>query len=94
MYTRRMMSLDREVYDFPTVIPLKVIGRNEQDFEAFVVSLFQKHLDEGDIQKVESRLSREDRYLSVTVSFTASSRVQLNAIYAELQSQQRILMVI
>lgn len=89
-----MMSLDREVYDFPTVIPLKVIGRNEQDFEAFVVSLFQKHLDEGDIQKVESRLSREDRYLSVTVSFTASSRVQLNAIYAELQSQQRILMVI
>ncbi len=89
-----MMSLDREVFDFPTVIPLKVIGRNEQDFEAFVVSLFQKHLDEGDIQKVESRLSREDRYLSVTVSFTASSRVQLNAIYAELQSQQRILMVI
>ncbi|WP_322509228.1 DUF493 domain-containing protein [Anaerolinea sp.] len=89
-----MMSLDREVFDFPTVIPLKVIGRNEQDFEAFVVSLFQKHLDEEDIQKVESRLSREDRYLSVTVSFTASSRVQLNAIYAELQSQQRVLMVI
>lgn len=89
-----MMSLDREVFDFPTVIPLKVIGRNEQDFEAFVVSLFQKHLEEGDIQKVESRLSREDRYLSVTVSFTASSRVQLNAIYAELQSHQRVLMVI
>lgn len=89
-----MMTLDREVFDFPTVIPLKVIGRNEQDFEAFVVSLFQKHLDEGDIQKVETRLSREDRYLSVTVSFTASSRVQLNAIYAELQSQQRVLMVI
>ncbi|WP_322506640.1 DUF493 domain-containing protein [Anaerolinea sp.] len=89
-----MMSLDREVFDFPTVIPLKVIGRNEQDFEAFVVSLFQKHLDEGDIQKVESRLSREDRYLSVTVSFTASSRMQLNTIYAELQSHQRVLMVI
>ncbi|WP_363324741.1 DUF493 domain-containing protein [uncultured Anaerolinea sp.] len=43
---------------------------------------------------METRLSREDRYLSVTVSFTASSRVQLNAIYAELQSQQRVLMVI
>ncbi|WP_442886350.1 DUF493 family protein, partial [Anaerolinea sp.] len=42
-----MMNLDREVFDFPTVIPLKVIGRNEQDFEAFVIALFQKHLDEG-----------------------------------------------
>ncbi|HMN63136.1 MAG TPA: DUF493 domain-containing protein [Anaerolinea sp.] len=88
------MQLDREVYDFPTAIPLKVIGRNEDDFQAFVMELFVKHLSPDEIHEVAQRSSRESNYLSVTVTFTAQSRDHLNAIYGELNSNQRILMVI
>ncbi len=88
------MSLDREVFDFPAAIPLKVIGRNDGEFEGFVLGLFHKHVGEDGIHEVSQRLSRGDNYLSLTISFVAESREHLNAVYAELQSQQRVLMVI
>lgn len=88
------MSLDREVFDFPTAIPLKVIGRNDDGFEFFVLSLFYRHVNEDGIHNVSQRLSRGDNYLSLTVTFTAESREQLNAVYAELHNQARVLMVI
>ena len=88
------MTLDREVFEFPTPIPLKVIGRNEDDFEAFVMLLFHKHLSPDEIHTVGQRPSRENNYLSVTVTFTAQSREHLDAIYAELNNHPRVLMVI
>lgn len=83
-----------EVYDFPTAIPLKVIGKNLDDFEGHVVNLFLVHLHPADLLDVDRRLSNGDRYLSVTVTFTAHSRDHLDGIYAELRSSQRVLMVI
>jgi putative lipoic acid-binding regulatory protein len=43
---------------------------------------------------VAQRASRESNYLSVTVTFTAQSREHLDAIYAELNNHQRVIMVI
>jgi uncharacterized protein len=89
-----MEQLQREVYDFPTLIPLKVIGRNQDEFEHFVVSLFHQHVEEPGIEAVFSRPSRGDAYLSVTVTFMARSREHLDAIYHALSLDSRILMVI
>jgi len=89
-----MEQLQREVYDFPTAIPLKVIGRNEDEFERFVVGLFRKHVEEPEVEAVFSRPSRGDTYLSVTVTFVARSREHLDSIYQELSSSERVLMVI
>jgi putative lipoic acid-binding regulatory protein len=88
------MPLDREVYDFPTAIPLKVIGRNEDDFEAFVLQVFSKHVPPEGIHTVTQLESRQNAYLSLTVTFTAQSREHLDAIYAELNGHERILVVI
>ena len=84
----------REVFDFPTAIPLKVIGKNLDDFEGHVVELFLIHLHPADLLDVDRRLSRGDTYLSVTVTFTAHSREHLDRIYAELGASNRVLMVI
>jgi uncharacterized protein len=89
-----METLPREVFDFPTAIPLKVIGRNQDDFEGFVVEQFLTHLIEEELHEVSSRLSRGDAYLSVTVTFTARSREHLDTIYQTLSEHKRILMVI
>ena len=84
----------REVFDFPTILPLKIVGRNDGEFVELVHSLFLKHVEAGDITSLTRRPSRGDNYISVTVTFTASSREQLNALYAELSGEKRILMVI
>ena len=89
-----MDQLEREVFEFPTSIPLKVIGRNEDDFERHVLELFRVHVAEADIYEVVSRLSKGDTYLSVTVAFLAQSREHLDAIYSELGQSKRVMMVI
>ena len=84
----------REVYDFPTAVPLKVIGKNSDDFEGHVVELFLIHLHPADLLDIDRRTSSADAYLSVTVTFTAHSREHLDGIYRELGASKRVLMVI
>jgi hypothetical protein len=69
------------------------MGRNADDFEGFVVSVVQMHvpLSEG---TVTTRPSRNGNFLSVTVTFVAESREQLDAIYQELSDHQRVLMAL
>jgi uncharacterized protein len=83
-----------DVFDFPTAIPMKVIGRNENDFETFVLSTVGKHVEPADITAVSTRLSNGDKYLSVTITFTASSREHLETIYQEFSGHERVLMLI
>jgi putative lipoic acid-binding regulatory protein len=89
-----METPPREVYDFPTAVPLKVIGKNSDDFEGHVIELFLIHIHPADLLDVDRRLSRADTYLSVTVTFMAHSREHLDTIYRELGASKRILMVI
>ena len=88
------MDSKPDIFDFPTAFPLKVIGRNENDFAAFVLAVMEKHTQPDEIQKVTERLSSNDGYLSVTVTFIAQSREQLDGIYRELSVHPRVLMVI
>jgi len=72
------------------VFPLKVVGRNEEDFEGFVVSVVQTHAPLS-ARTVTTRLSHAAKYLAVTVTFVAESREQLDAIYQELTDSGRVL---
>lgn len=75
------------------IFPLKVMGRNADDFEGFVVSIVQTHAPLS-ARTVTTRLSQGGNYLSVTVTFVAESRAQLDAIYQELSSHERVLMAL
>jgi uncharacterized protein len=79
---------------FPTSFPLKVIGHNENDFEAFVVRLVARHVPYLDGGDVSSRESSQGKYLSVTLTFIAESRAQVDAIYMDLTASKRVLFVI
>jgi putative lipoic acid-binding regulatory protein len=78
---------------FPCSFPLKVLGFNTEEFSSAVLSIFQKHLDEDKIS-CSRRLSSGDKYLSITVTFTAESRDQLDAIYRELNDHNLVLMTL
>jgi putative lipoic acid-binding regulatory protein len=80
-------------FEYPLLFPLKVIGRNADDFEGFVVSVVQTHAPLSE-RTVTTRLSQGGKYLAVTVTFMAESREQLDAIYQELSDNQRVLMAL
>jgi uncharacterized protein len=80
--------------EFPCRFPIKAMGRNEPGFTEFVVDAVREHagpLGDGDIH---SRPSRGGRYLSVTVTFNAVSREQVDSIYRRLSATDQVLFLL
>ena len=87
------MSEQATCFQFPCAFPLKVMGLNTKAFEQAVRDVMQKHLPSGDIEYA-SQLSRSGKYLSITATFTATSREQLDALYRELNGHELVVMTL
>lgn len=80
--------------EFPCRFPIKIMGQNDGGFEAYAVSLVSTHVGPVPPADVETRPSRNGRFLSVTVSVHLDSRAQLEAIYRDLAASSRVLMAL
>jgi len=79
---------------FPTVFPMKVLGRREDGFAQTVSGIVQKHAPDFHPSTIEMRASKNGRYLSLTVTINAKSREQLDALYSELSKHPMVMMVL
>ena len=88
------MSEEDTLLEFPCQFPIKAMGKNTSDFDSIVVEIVRRHV--GDIKEgaVKTRLSKSDKYLSVTVTIEATSRKQLDAIYQGLTDCAEVLMAL
>jgi len=80
--------------EYPILFPLKVIGENEADFETFVLEIVRRHVPELLEENIISRLSNGNRYRSISIEFIAQNRAQMDALYSELSSHKRVLMIL
>ncbi len=78
---------------FPCSFPLKVMGLNTPEFPEAVLSIFEKHTNREQLS-CSNRASSGSKYLSLTVTFTASSRAQLDAIYRDLNGHPLVMMTL
>ena len=79
---------------FPCDFPIKVMGRKERGFAQAVTDIVRKHARDFDPASVETRPSRQGKYLSVTCVVRATSREQLDALYQELCDHPAVVMVL
>jgi len=79
---------------YPLLFPLKIIGLDEPDFEDFVIGIVRRHVPELLEENILSRMSAGNKYRSVAVQFIAVSRAQVDALYAELSSHKRVIMIL
>ena len=79
---------------FPCEYPLKVMGAAGSQFRALVFEIVGRHVPGLDGSRVETRPSREGRYVSYTFRFTATSRAQLDELYAELGRHEEVRMAL
>jgi putative lipoic acid-binding regulatory protein len=82
---------EKEVMEFPCSFPLKVIGKNTQEFYAVVSAIIEKHVPGNDRITYSGRSSSGDKYLSITATFLAESREQLDAVYSDLNKHELVL---
>jgi hypothetical protein len=83
-----------ELITFPCVYPVKVMGVNQDDFEGLVIEIIEKHASIATEDVIPPRLSRNGRFVSVTIQINAESQDQLDAIYRELSAHERVLMML
>jgi putative lipoic acid-binding regulatory protein len=89
-----MTKTNKFELEYPISFPIKVIGLDEPDFEEFTVEIVRKHVPDLLEENIISRLSNGNKYRSVSIQFIAESRAQVDALYAELGSHKRVLMIL
>jgi uncharacterized protein len=80
--------------EYPSLFPVKVMGANQPGFEQAMVDIalqFDPGYDRGTLQV---RPSSGGKYLGLTLSVTATSRDQIDALYRSLSSHPLVKVVL
>lgn len=79
---------------FPCRFPIKVMGLNTDTFENEIFMIANQHIEQLGESAIKSRPSRSAKYLSVTVTITATSREQLDNLYLAFNKHPDVKMVL
>ena len=79
------------LFNFPCDFPIKAMGKHSEEFEGTVVSIVRKHCPDLGESAVKTRPSKGGKYLSVTVTVRATSKLQLDNLYLELTALEEVL---
>ena len=85
---------DETLLEFPCDFPIKIMGRESDEFRALARALVEKHTGPLADEAIASSLSRNGAFVSVTVTVVAQSQQQLDDIYREVTSHDEILMAL
>jgi len=83
------MESNPDVIKFPFYIPLKAIGKDQDNYVQFVVDTISEFIVDLNLEEVSIKPSNGGKYIAVTVPFTAQSRTQLDDIYRKLNQDPR-----
>ena len=81
-------------FEFPCDIPVKIFGRNDDAFREAAIAIVRRHFPDLREDSIVSRTSRQDRFLSITVTVWAENRAAIDALYTELSGHGGVLMVL
>jgi hypothetical protein len=88
------MADQESLIQYPTDFPIKVVGVNEEGFEAAIAQVLRTHAPDFDVTSMQIRESRAGKYLSISATITARSRGQLDALYMELTRHPMVRVVL
>jgi putative lipoic acid-binding regulatory protein len=87
------MSDDNEtLLEFPCRFSVKAFGASDAGFEQTVYTLVKAHVPELTAADLSSRASSRRNYISVTATFTAKSKAQIDAIYRDLTASDQVVL--
>lgn len=85
---------EESAIEFPCEFPIKMMGRNLPEFRITARALVEKHAGPVADVAVQESLSRNERFVSVTVTITATSQQQLDNIYQDVTDHADVLMAL
>ncbi|HSG97953.1 MAG TPA: DUF493 domain-containing protein [Woeseiaceae bacterium] len=85
---------DESAIEFPCSFPIKMMGRDTPEFRATARNLVERHVGDLNDGAIQTAQSRNGNFVSVTVTITATSQEQLDAIYMDVSSHEDVLMAL
>ena len=85
---------DETLLKFPCGFPIKMMGRDTQDFRDTARSLVEKHTGPLGDETIKSTISRNGNFVSITITVQAQSQQQLDDIYRDVSSHEAVLMAL
>jgi putative lipoic acid-binding regulatory protein len=88
------MTERESLIEFPCRFPIKVMGRDQSEFEAHVLQIISVHVDDITADDIAIRASKNGNFLSITVTINARDQEHLDRIYRTLTASEQILYVL
>jgi len=79
--------------EFPVDFPIKAMGRDNAEFRAVVKEIVARHASFDDTKDVREQQSSNGNFISITITFEATSKAQLDTIYQSLYDHELVLMI-
>jgi putative lipoic acid-binding regulatory protein len=85
-----MAEQSESLIEFPCDFEIKAMGPTSDDFDAIVVDIIRRHVDDIKEGAVSSKQSSGGKFTSVTVKIYVTSKAQLDEIYQDLGAHEQI----
>ncbi len=85
---------DETLLEFPCEFPIKIMGKETPEFHTLARALVEKHAGLLADSAIQSSLSRNGRFVSITATINAQSQQQLDEIYHALTAHDDVLMAL
>lgn len=89
-----MSQITESLLQFPCEFVVKVFGLASDEFEAEAIMIVRKHVTELRENAIRSRLSKDKKYLALTITIQATSKEQVDDIYRDLSANPHVLMAL
>jgi putative lipoic acid-binding regulatory protein len=89
-----MTSPAESLIEYPSQFPIKVMGTRQDALVSAVTSIAIEFDPAFDASTIELRESKGGKYLGVTITVTATSREQLDALYRALGAHPMVKVVL
>jgi putative lipoic acid-binding regulatory protein len=88
------MAEPTTLLEFPCEFPIKVMGEMRDGFADEILSVVREHAPEFNAARMEMRASSGGKYLSLTCTVTATSKLQLDDLYRALTAHPMVKVVL
>ena len=89
------MSQEAEtLLTFPCDFPIKVTGKNTTDFAREVMEIMNRLIPENRRIHYSEQLSRNQNYLSITLTARFEDKAQIDGVYQALTQAKTVLMAL
>ncbi len=85
---------EETLLDFPCEFPIKAMGKDTAEFHLVVRALVEAHTGPLPDDAIRRALSRNGRFVSITITVNAESQEQLDDIYRSLSGHDDVLMAL